>query len=313
MRRSVSLRRPTEASSPGPTGLHHRGLKRTTLQFGLSALLIAVLVVALLWQRGAERLGAPGSGPVHVHGLGVNPADGALFIATHTGLFRSAQGQRRSTRVGDRLQDTMGFTIVGPDRFLGSGHPDLRDDLPPLLGLVESTDGGASWKPVSLLGEADFHVLRSAGERLFGYDATNDRLLASSDRGRTWRSLTRPGPILDIAVDPESQGRLIASADSQLGLALFQSTTGGETWAPWSSVAGLLAWPASDRLYIVTGDGEVFRSGDAGRSLDLRGRIDGRPAALLAQGRDDLYVALHDGTIQQSDDGGSTWTVRSTP
>jgi hypothetical protein len=36
----------------------------------------------------------------------------------------------------------MGFTIVGPNRFLGSGHPDLRDDLPPLLGLIESTNRG---------------------------------------------------------------------------------------------------------------------------------------------------------------------------
>ena len=31
-------------------------------------------------------------GPVHVHGLGVNPADGALFVATDTGLFRVARG-----------------------------------------------------------------------------------------------------------------------------------------------------------------------------------------------------------------------------
>ncbi|MBW3550306.1 MAG: alanine:cation symporter family protein [Proteobacteria bacterium] len=36
-------------------------------------------------------------------------------------------------RIGDRRQDTMGFTVVGPRRYLGSGHPDLRDELPPLL------------------------------------------------------------------------------------------------------------------------------------------------------------------------------------
>jgi photosystem II stability/assembly factor-like uncharacterized protein len=59
--------------------------------------------------------------------------------------------------------------------------------------------------------------------------------------------------------------------------------------------------------------GEVFRSPDAGRRVDLRGRIGGQPAALLAQGPDDLYVALHDGTIKRSTDGGATWTVRSTP
>ena len=87
-------------------------------------------------------------GPVHVHGLGVNPADGALFIATHTGLFRAEPGERRAVRVGDRFQDTMGFTVTGPDRFLGSGHPDGREDLPPFLGLIRSTDAGRTWQPV---------------------------------------------------------------------------------------------------------------------------------------------------------------------
>ena len=78
-------------------------------------------------------------GPIHVHGLGVNPADGALFVATHTGLFRAARGEMRAQRVGGRYQDTMGFAVVGPDRFLGSGHPDGHEQLPPFLGLIEVT------------------------------------------------------------------------------------------------------------------------------------------------------------------------------
>src|SRR5687767_322438 len=94
---------------------------------------------------GPARIGDPG--PVHVHGLGVNPADRALFIATHTGMFRVPEGERRAKRVADRYQDTMGFTVVGPDRFLGSGHPDGREKLPPFLGLIESRDAGETWKP----------------------------------------------------------------------------------------------------------------------------------------------------------------------
>jgi hypothetical protein len=136
-------------------------------------------------------------GPVHVHGLGVNPADGALFIATHTGLYRVDEAEQKAMRVGKRFQDTMGFTIVGPNRFLGSGHPDLNEarekNLPSLLGLIESTDSGESWEPISLLGEADFHVLRFAGERVYGYDSSNDRLLVSGDRGRSWEELEKPG------------------------------------------------------------------------------------------------------------------------
>jgi hypothetical protein len=36
----------------------------------------------------------------------------------------------------------MGFAVVGPDHMIGSGHPDVRTDLPPLLGLIQSRDPG---------------------------------------------------------------------------------------------------------------------------------------------------------------------------
>jgi hypothetical protein len=102
--------------------------------------LVAVAAIALLVgcagdepsesrPGGQSKVGDPG--PIHVHGLGINPKDGALFVATHTGLFRAPEGQDKPERVGDRFQDTMGFTVVGPDTFLGSGHPDGRDRLPP--------------------------------------------------------------------------------------------------------------------------------------------------------------------------------------
>ncbi|HSI98033.1 MAG TPA: sialidase family protein [Gaiellaceae bacterium] len=274
----------------------------------LPAVLVAVAaVVVLLWRAGGGETADPG--PVHVHGLGVNPADGALFIATHTGLYRLAPDAEKAERVGESYQDTMGFTVVGPDRFLGSGHPDVRDDLPPLLGLIESTDAGETWEPVSLLGEADFHVLRSAGDRVYGYDASNDRLLVSADHGRAWSELRKPGLILDLAVDPEDSGRLVIVSSE----GLFESRNGGETWDRVGDEVGLLAWPSPGQLYVVNGEGQVFRSTSGGRELDERGAIGGEPAALLFAGAQGLFAALHDGTITHSKDGGATWVVRSTP
>ena len=258
-------------------------------------------------------LPAPDPGPVHVHGLGVNPADGALFIATHTGLYRVNEGERKAERVGERYQDTMGFTIVGPNRFLGSGHPDINEarekNLPSHLGLIESTDSGESWESISLLGEADFHVLRLAGERVYGYDATNDRLLVSADRGRTWNELERPGPMVDLAVDPGDESRIVATTEE----GLFEAQDGGRSWKRVGDAVGLLAWPQRDRLYLVAGGGQIFASRDGGRVLEHRGEIGGQPAALLAQSASELYVALHDGTIKRSSDGGASWVVRSTP
>jgi photosystem II stability/assembly factor-like uncharacterized protein len=250
---------------------------------------------------------------VHVHGLGVNPADGALFIATHTGLFRVAEDERKAERVADRYQDTMGFTIVGPNRFLGSGHPDLNEarekNLPSLLGLIESNDSGESWQPISLLGEADFHVLRFAGERVYGYDASNDRLLVSADRGRAWNELERPGPLIDLAVDPSDERRIVATTEE----GLFESSDGGQSWNEVGEAVGLLAWPRRELLFLVAGSGQVFASPDGGRLLEHRGESGGQPAALLAEDANELYVALHDGTIKRSTDGGASWTVRSTP
>jgi hypothetical protein len=111
------------------------------------------------------REGAPAR--AHSHGLGINPADGRLFIATHNGLFAAAEGETTPKQVGTSTQDVMGFSVVGPDRFVGSGHPSLDQDAPPNLGLIESRDGDKSWKTISLLGEADLHVLQAAGGRVW--------------------------------------------------------------------------------------------------------------------------------------------------
>jgi photosystem II stability/assembly factor-like uncharacterized protein len=281
---------------------------------GLAGLAVLILVTAL-WQLGGDGQQGPAAdgGPVHVHGLGINPADGALFIATHTGLYRSGVGDSTSVRVGESRQDTMGFTVAGADRFLGSGHPDFQTDLPPLLGLIESSDSGQTWESISLLGDADFHVLRSAGERVYGYDATNDRLLASGDAGLTWAELERPVSLLDLAADPGDSRHVIATGASDLAEGLYESRDGGASWERIGNEVGLLAWPDSGQLFLVDGDGSVFLSSDGGKQFERRGTIGGTPAAFLGQGSNELYVALHDGTIKLSTDGGTAWNVRSLP
>ncbi|MDQ3381812.1 MAG: exo-alpha-sialidase [Actinomycetota bacterium] len=311
MTRAVKAKAKRRSQAPPPT---KRSPWRERGLFGFVALAVVILGAAL-WLKSADdrRTAATDAGPVHVHGLGVNPADGALYIATHTGLYRSSEGDSKSVRVGDSKQDTMGFSVIGPDRFVGSGHPDFRTDLPPLLGLIESTNKGRSWEPISLLGDADFHVLRAVGERVYGYDASNDRLLVSADAGRTWEEVERPAPLLDLAADPEADLHLVAAGASDLGQGLYESRDGGRSWESVGQLAGLLAWPTPDRLFVVDLGGNVFVSANGGRDLEHRGVVGGQPAALVGESADELFVALHDGTIKHSKDGGRTWTVRSTP
>jgi hypothetical protein len=296
-----------------------RGLSVRTLLvvLALGGLVVAVAAFALAQNNedggsGADRF-SDAAGPVHVHGLGIDPADNSLIIATHTGTYRVAPNQRTAEQIGDSRQDTMGFTVAGPSHFLGSGHPDASEafekNLPPHLGLIESRDAGRTWRTVSLLGEADFHVLRFVGQRVYGYDASNDRLLVSGDKGRTWREVNRPAPLLDLAIDPTDSKHAVAAGEG----GLYKSTDEGRSWKRLALRAGLLAWPSSERLYLVHGDGAVQRSADQGKRWTNIGNVGGEPAAFLAQTAEELYVALHDGTIKQSRDGGRTWTVRSTP
>jgi hypothetical protein len=250
-------------------------------------------------------------GPVHVHGLGVNPKDGALFIATHTGLFRAAKGQRESKRVADRYQDTMGFTVAGPNRFLGSGHPDFQKDpgLPPLLGLIKSEDAGQNWESVSMLGEADFHLLEALGQRVYGFDSTGERLMVSLDGGRRWDKRSSPEPLISLAANPDNPKQIFVAGERRL----YKSSDEGRRWRTMRGYPGLLAWAAADRLYLISGNGGVSVSRDSGKSWRSISEIGGPPAAFEAEGPNELYAALHDGTVQRSTDGGKSWEVRSKP
>ena len=251
---------------------------------------------------------APDAGQemAHIHGLGVNPRDGSLLVATHTGMFRAEPDARRAARIGDSRQDTMGFTVVGPDDFLGSGHPDARQDLPPLLGLIRSSDGGQTWEQVSLLGEVDFHVLRAQGRRIYGVDSQSGVLFISSDGGETWRRERPPGALLDVAIDPRDPDRIAATGER----GLLVSRDAGKTWRPVSRLVGWLAW--TDVLTVVDTRGEVYEAAaDLARFRPV-GRVESEPAAFASSG-EELLLAFHDSSVVTSSDGGRSWTPRLAP
>jgi hypothetical protein len=246
----------------------------------------------------------PEPGIEHTHGLGVDPADGVLYAATHFGLLRLEDG--RMTRVANRYQDTMGFEVVGPGRFLGSGHPDFREDNPPLLGLIESTDGGLSWTPLSLRGKADFHAIEYAHDRVYAYDSTSATFMVSDD-GRQWDHRSQL-VVLDFAVSPEDPELVVAGTDD----GPFRSTDGGRTWVPLPGAPDLavLAW--DDELVAVSQDGGVHASGDQGRTWTARGRVGGKPEAMTVAAVDggrSMFVAVAEVGILESRDGGQTFRL----
>lgn len=143
-----------------------------------------------------------------------------------TVLFRSPEGSTQAERVGSSTQDAMGFTVVGPDRFLGSGHPGPAEEGPSSLGLIESSDAGQSWSAVSLAGQADFHVLRYAQDCVYAANALTGELMLSDDGGESRQRRQPPAPAIDLAIDPRDPERLVVSTEA--GLAL--SDDGGRSW-----------------------------------------------------------------------------------
>ena len=272
----------------------------------------AVLVTALAATGcgGDDPAPTPGALPEdtieHVHGLGINPNDGAIMIATHSGLFRMTRGESSPARVGDLQQDTMGFTVVGPDRFLGSGHPDARTDDPPHLGLIASDDGGRSWRPRSLGGRADLHAIAASGDSVYGFDSVSGQLLASDDAGREWTAHDPPAPVLALAVDPARSSRVLAGTSAGVHV----SADAGKTWRQIKGAPpGLVAWAQTGDAFHVDGAGAV-RSSKDGVTWSERGAVGARPAAIAAAANV-VLVADEQGAIYESGDGGRTFKART--
>ena len=273
---------------------------------------VATLALALAAGCGdAGRTSRPADpadpGVVHVHGLGRNPADGALMIATHTGLFRVEAEGAAPERVAGRYQDTMGFTVVGPDHFLGSGHPgSTATGDPPYLGLIESKDAGEHWRPVSLRGEADFHVLEAQGDRVYGFgsdfESGEARLLRSDDGGRSWRRLAPPEALLALAIDPADPGHVVALGERRG----YVSRDGGSRWRPLGVPGGLVTWSRELGLVAVDLEGVVRRAPAPQAAWEEAGRLGGSPAALEAVGAE-LLAATHDSQVLSSRDAGTSW------
>jgi photosystem II stability/assembly factor-like uncharacterized protein len=94
---------------------------------------------------------------------------------------------------------------------------------------------------------------------------------------------------VDLEADPQGPARLIAS------------TQQGVIGSPDEGGPG--ATPVARLKF----------SGDGGQTWQDRGSTGGESQAMFADTADHLLVALIDGSVKESDDGGRTWTDLVTP
>jgi hypothetical protein len=251
--------------------------------------------------------------PPLVNSLERDERTGEFLLTTNRGFFRvdpqdDSVERVRATVEADGKRSSIGtFLELDVDEdgaLVGSGHPD-QQTLPQYLGYLRSEDGGRTWRVISRLGDADLHKIIFKHDRLYAWDAVLSAIVISQDGGRTFTERFTPrGLIVDFEVDPANPGFILAATEDTL----FSSQDGGETWRPALPTEGArLAWPAPGRLYLAAADGAVRMSEDDGESFRQVGAVDGAPAVLNARSAEGLDMALDDGTILHSEDGGASW------
>ncbi len=295
------------------------------------ALLVCLaLAAALLAGCGSDSAPEPGqrSGrlvdfskqPPYVNALEIEPQSGDFLLTTNRGFFRIDRDSRRVRPIQGRISSgdrraTVGtfleLAVEGPNRLIGSGHPDQEGALPAFLGFIRSDDEGRTWRVVSRLGDADLHKIVLKHNRMYAFDAVLSALLVSRDGGRTFTEQFTPrGLIIDFEVDPADPEHVVAANAEEL----FRSRDTGASWRPIDRRQGIrLVWPAPDRLYRALKDGTVQTSANGGETWDSAGSVDGEPYKFKAVGRDELFLALSDGTIMHTTDGARTWKAAFRP
>ncbi|NEW69144.1 F510_1955 family glycosylhydrolase [Streptomyces rhizosphaericus] len=240
----------------------------------------------------------------HIHGLGLDPSDQRLYVATHEGIYTPGP-KGNPELVGDSKDDFMGFTVAQGKTFYASGHPASGADGPGNKGLIKSTDAGRSWRSLSLSGESDFHALDYAHGTVYGYDSTGGLLRTSKD-GTTWRD-GATFQALDIAVNPDDADLVLATTAE--GVA--RSTDGGKTFAEGKQrVMAFLSWKAKNALYGIDTSGRLSRSTDGGATWKKLATVPGgQPQALTAVDAQRVLAATQSG-VYESKDGGKTFTKR---
>ena len=248
----------------------------------------------------------------HLHGLAVATSQPlSLLLAAHDGLYEATSAGGAS-RVSSIDHDFMSFAAHPEDRtrLYASGHPAEGGNL----GLLVSSDGGATWRQLSqgAGGPVDFHALAVSAanpERLYGL---YDGLQMSDDGGRSWAVAgALPGNVFDIAASGAHADTLYAAARE----GLFVSRDAGRSWQEaftMPKAATAVHVTASGRLYaFIYGFGLVQAQEPALKWNLVSAEYGNRAIMKLASdpAKPERLLALADtGAVLLSEDGGQSWT-----
>ena len=253
-----------------------------------------------------------GTGEVegHVHALLQWGDTEEIVLGTHTGMFRTQEGESELVPVFEG-PDFMGL-VQDPfdgDRYWSSGHWGANGMGN--WGFAESTDRGASWTEISLTNQADFHQMAAAHDQ---EDAVvgrwSGRLHFSDDAGRSWTDYASPDNVADIEVADSSTPEFYWCGAT--GIHRLDALSGDDESVVTGDVSGFdrvgAGWAYG------TSAGDVFVcDADLGVCDPWDGPDTGAVLHLLAGATPEaLYVLTAGSMVHHTDDGGTTWELIAT-
>ncbi|HLJ80035.1 MAG TPA: hypothetical protein VKT52_01035 [Ktedonobacterales bacterium] len=289
-----------------------------------------LLALALGALAGCDSSGASATaygGPQnHVHDiLALAGVPHVVLLATHIGLYRSANGGTSWTEVaggnGQAMDGLMIFKLaqspVDPQRVYVLAVP--RTDNPQAakapVGIYTSTDAGQTWKlaaAASVFPSSSIYSIgtgsASAGQVYAILQSLgNHGVYVSNDAGKTWNALpelptTDPGGII---ADPAHPGHVFlwSIADG-----LFESADSGATWTPAPGIQGgvYFASIAGSLVYAV-GDSGFYLSRDSGAHFTLVDASETFSSVQASPSNPTQAYALTGSAVYVSTDAGTSW------
>ncbi len=249
-----------------------------------------------------------------VSSLAVDPTSSSIIYrgTAGGGLWKSTDGGTTWNPLTDSLGNlSIGAVAVAPSNnqvvYVGTGEGALGIDGIDGVGLIKSTDGGATWTlPTSVMSSKFFalSVHPTRPEEILA--ATENGILKSTDGGATWTPKFSQFAGTELVRVPGSPMKILAttwdisSADATWKGFVYRSADAGETW---TKVGGAGVAP--------------FDSNTGRLSLAVAPSATSTVYVLAASASGDVKNCLDDPVDQvgfyRSTDGGSTWTFRTNP
>lgn len=182
----------------------------------------------------------------------------------------------------------------------------------PVVGLLTSTDGGASWKHGGWEGYTRTFYTEVGSDGVI-WSACGNGVLRSGDKGKSWRVTTgwEITEVLKVKVDPANPAVVYAAT----AYGVFRTGDSGETWKEENDgfrkpfVSDILIDRSNTSKLLASTENGVYLSTNAGKRWRLIG-LSGKGVRTIVQHPNNtnlFYAGTEEDGFFSSEDGGKTW------